>query len=233
VERRPGFTLIELLVVIAIVAILLGVLLPTLGAARESGRTAVCMSNQRHLVTLSQIYANDSRGLSPAIGIPWASSPNWAIVVLESGGLLGSGTDLYSTRSILVCPTTFARSEKDLTRTYAINGTGHARDITDPLRANDPDNYDTEQAHIRLDLIDPLRSGPLFVDSAFGPVEPGSPPPTRTASVLDFRRESHIRERLSTIHLGRSTNAAFADSSVRTVRVEGTKVPDQWLGSLP
>jgi prepilin-type N-terminal cleavage/methylation domain-containing protein len=44
-----GFTLIELLVVISIIGMLAGLLLPAINSARESGRRAVCVSNQRQI----------------------------------------------------------------------------------------------------------------------------------------------------------------------------------------
>lgn len=55
---RRAFTLIELLVCTAIIAMLIGILLPSLRAARETGRTAVCLSNQRQLATALHLYAN-------------------------------------------------------------------------------------------------------------------------------------------------------------------------------
>jgi len=58
---RRGFTLIELLVVIAIIALLIGILLPTLGKAREAARGAVGLSNMRSLSQLVFAYTGDHR----------------------------------------------------------------------------------------------------------------------------------------------------------------------------
>ncbi|MCX5688453.1 MAG: prepilin-type N-terminal cleavage/methylation domain-containing protein, partial [Planctomycetota bacterium] len=62
-SNRQGFTLIELLVVIAVIALLIGILLPSLGAARETARTTVCASNLRQLTTSSAAYCADNKGL--------------------------------------------------------------------------------------------------------------------------------------------------------------------------
>lgn len=69
-RRRPtplGFTLIELLVVIAIIALLVGILLPALGAARQTAKDMLCKSNMRQLATATMVYANDYKGKFPPV----------------------------------------------------------------------------------------------------------------------------------------------------------------------
>ncbi|MEM9417569.1 MAG: type II secretion system protein [Planctomycetota bacterium] len=77
VARRStpaAFTLIELLVVISIIALMLGILLPALGSARNTATLVKCASNQRQIGLVVSAYAVDHRDmLPPAYG---AHDPN-------------------------------------------------------------------------------------------------------------------------------------------------------------
>jgi len=55
-RRVAGFTLVELLVVIAIIGMLMALLLPAVQQAKETARRAVCLNNEKQLVTAMQNY---------------------------------------------------------------------------------------------------------------------------------------------------------------------------------
>ena len=61
-----GFTLIELLTVIAIIGILAAILIPVVGAVRESARGASCASNVRQMVSAMHLFAEEHNGMFPS-----------------------------------------------------------------------------------------------------------------------------------------------------------------------
>ena len=64
-RKRAAFTLVELLVVIALIAILIGILLPVLNRARESGNRIACMNNLKQIATAFLMYTQDNKGWFP------------------------------------------------------------------------------------------------------------------------------------------------------------------------
>lgn len=68
-----GFTLIELLVVVSIISVLLGILLPAMGGAREAGRVVVCQNNCRQCTQAAYVYSTENRERWPVIPLPGAS----------------------------------------------------------------------------------------------------------------------------------------------------------------
>jgi prepilin-type N-terminal cleavage/methylation domain-containing protein/prepilin-type processing-associated H-X9-DG protein len=76
--RRSGFSLVELLTVIGIIAILIGLLLPSLAKAREAAKAVQCAQNLRTIYNAAQFHVNDHVGYLPAAGWHW--NPDGGIV---------------------------------------------------------------------------------------------------------------------------------------------------------
>ena len=68
--KRRGFTLIELLVVVAIIALLIAILLPSLGKARELSNRSACGANCRGIMQSFNVYAADNGDAYPTVMPP-------------------------------------------------------------------------------------------------------------------------------------------------------------------
>jgi prepilin-type N-terminal cleavage/methylation domain-containing protein len=78
-SQLHAFTLVELLVVIGIIALLISILLPTLGKARESAKRTQCLSNLRTQHQLLVMYALSYKDMVPLGYRATGSSPTNAI----------------------------------------------------------------------------------------------------------------------------------------------------------
>jgi len=71
-RKQDAFTLIELLVVIAIIALLMGILLPSLARARDQAKKVVCIGHMKGLGVALRMYVDDSSGKThkaPNVGL--------------------------------------------------------------------------------------------------------------------------------------------------------------------
>lgn len=233
--RPRGFTLVELLIVAAVVALLIAILAPSLGASRRAAESAVCSANLRSCFTACAVFAHDHNGRGPAIGVPYTALPNWALVVQAYSGVRESGPAAYRADGALACTGASRFYGRAMTRTYAMNGVGHNRQAWN----TDPDNYDDQSpapsppVAIRFDLVRLPSEFVLLIDGARNPQQPPLPE-GRCASVVDFRPDANMADRIGRYHPGASggsaaLNAASFDGAVRAF----ADVPDRWLEALP
>jgi prepilin-type N-terminal cleavage/methylation domain-containing protein/prepilin-type processing-associated H-X9-DG protein len=98
-KRRTGFTLIELLVVVAIIAVLISMLLPALGQARESAKRVVCGSNLSQVSRAMLQYANDFNDMIPPFTYNGYICSGYGTNMQESGLTLLVKKDLTTATS--------------------------------------------------------------------------------------------------------------------------------------
>jgi len=91
ISEGSAFTLIELLVVIAIIAILAGMLLPSLSMAKQAGQRMSCLDNQKQIGYSWTMYASDNSSFYP----PRCGTNRWPQFLYP----------YYKNVAVLVCPT--------------------------------------------------------------------------------------------------------------------------------
>ncbi len=203
-SQRRGFTLVELLVVITIIAMLVGLLIPAVQAARNAARKAQCMNNQRNLGLAIFNYATTKEKFPPAFTLQ--PDPAGVLATSQAVGWVPpilphiEQNDLYQafqnntlritpTAQIetLMCPVD-DQSGSPAPLSYVVNA--GARDSTQPLQPMDfPENG-------------------VFFDE-FTPKDPGLPPANRPKSTppIDLAYLSNHDGTKSTIMLSENLDA--------------------------
>lgn len=101
IKSTRAFTLIELLVVISIISLLIAILLPALGKARDAARNVQCLTNLKQMGLITAMYQSDFRGHCPAAMVrDFEGSGNdayWAGLLVRKNYLKNA--------AIMICPT--------------------------------------------------------------------------------------------------------------------------------
>jgi prepilin-type N-terminal cleavage/methylation domain-containing protein/prepilin-type processing-associated H-X9-DG protein len=131
-RRSLGFTLVELLVVITIIGMLMALLLPAVQAAREAGRRATCMNNQRQ-IAMAMLSYESLRSAYPGfrnkLGSETVQRVSWVPMIfpqIERGDLYEywkKGTMEQSYLPMFVCPSDPPESagSKDTPLAHVVN----------------------------------------------------------------------------------------------------------------
>ncbi len=232
-KRRSVFTLIELLVVIAIVAILAGLLLPSLNKSRQTARRATCTANLSQLMKGQLGYMGDYRGYV----LEWDDtrpddgrspvSRYWPSVLLNNGYLGGFSSYNESPVKLLVCPEQVSFYEPNEFRTYRPSiAYGLARAIDPAYVSSFPDFYrkfgtrhsvylSASRRYYRFDL---LKSPAEFISFTDTMNISGTNLPVGSASWQYYCRKSILTVSASLHHSG-SGSVVFADGHCAAPRL--------------
>lgn len=141
---KAAFTLLELLIVIGIIGILAGLLLPVLSRAKEKGRQAVCLSNQKQVAMAFHLYLEEQKEQFPAPGSQMLYGPlsedwlhwQWNRDIAKSAIAPYAG-DQTTLKKLFRCPTDSKAADLAYTQPSQLGGYGFSYAMTALRLTND------------------------------------------------------------------------------------------------
>ena len=146
-NRHRGFTLIELLVVVSIIALLIGILMPSLAGARRQARTVFCLANLSQLGVAMQLYADRNGEYVPQIWggpIAWGEKKGVLYRLVVTSGVMPEADEFPK---VLVCPEARPRGSISYALNAVLFGYQHPSPTDDP---DDPDDDVDELAGLNV-----------------------------------------------------------------------------------
>ena len=231
VMKRRAFTLVELLVVISIIALLLAILMPSLGKARKQAQGVVCQTNLKQWGLAFRMYAQDYNGrLFPGFTSSandtcsdWWYSKLWKYAKSEGirfcplARKYNPGTRPYAIGSTFEAwgPYEFTENET-LTGKFAYSSYGMNSWVCNPPNGVNPYGYDSRNFWRNMD-VKGASSVPLILDAAFYGAYPDvKDRPLQNPSAYAYADSATIRTFCIDRHNG-TVNGIFLDLSSKKV----------------
>lgn len=170
-DAKNGFTLIELLVVVSIIALLVSILMPALGRARQQAQSVVCQANLKQIALGSMMFADEHDGYGPPAVFHVDST------MLEEGGILEHDKTLNvdntiagylsidGNRDIFNCPA----DKKSLIPSFSYGQNGHlVHDQMNPSMRWGPENiWYYEHGRTKLSTIKSASEVAWYMDCTY------------------------------------------------------------------